>query len=114
MRILNGGGVEMICCMLYTLNDLMTVMMMNDQTILSIIVFSLSTVVCAFPQPFVPPPEHLPLHRRTHKKKHFHGTKKITNEAGYNCTTGNEEARATEWMVWHILKLETKNCFVFF
>ena len=79
-----------------------------------LLLFSLCLVVCAFPQPFVPPPEHLPLHRRTHKKKHFHGTKKLTNEAGYNCTTGNEEARATEWMVWHILKLETKNCFVFF
>ena len=46
MRIWNGGGVEMICCMLYTLNDLMTVMMMNHQTILSIIVFSLSSCLC--------------------------------------------------------------------
>ena len=70
MRIWNGGGVEMICCMLYTLNDLMTVMMMNDQTILSIIVFFLSSCLCISVAICSSPP-HISLYTEGHIKKTF-------------------------------------------
>ena len=70
MRIWNGGGVEMICCMLYTLNDLMTVMMMNHQTILSIIVFSVYLSVHFRGHSFQPP-GHISLYTEGHIKKNI-------------------------------------------